>query len=356
VSVSLARAVAMGTVVDSSVSVDEARRAHRLWSGEVIDRRVRVSSSLVARLEALHGALLAGPSVAGVRSCCSHDAYFPGPLNDLDDRPRVIYYCGDQLLLSTIGGDPTAAIVGSRRATPTGREVAYRMARELTAAGIIVVSGMAFGIDAAAHRGALAAGGLTVAVLAGSPGVAHPAAHAALHREIAGAGIVLSEFPPKSRVARWGFPARNRLIAALSRVTVIVEGKERSGALYTTDFATQLGRTVAAVPGSVTSPLSVAPNALLFDGAQLVRGGRDVVELLFGPQHGPLFEPTMATAALEPCLAQVFEAVQAGAVDASAVAGAVEGLSPSKARTALGRLELQGLVRRGEDGEYVAAG
>lgn len=351
---SLLRALAMGALVAREIGQDEAKRVACVGRGDLRHSGPGVDDDLADRVARMRDRVFERSSAASVWPLCVHDEAFPRALGDLTDGPRVVFGCGTAESLAQLDSEPAVALVGARRASPGGREIAYRLGRELAAAGVTVVSGMAFGVDAAAHRGALSAAGLTVAVLAGSPGTAYPAAHAALHRQIAESGIVLSEYPPGARVARWGFPARNRLIAALARVTVAVEGREGSGALHTTEFASQLGRVVAAVPGTVTSPLSALPNGLLYDGAQLVRDGRDLLELLFGPQlpQSALFQAPGPD--LDPELSAVLEAVREGAFTPADVAAALAAVTPVEARRMLGRLELLGAVRREGSGGYVA--
>ena len=174
------------------------------------------------------------------------------------------------------------AIVGTRNPSPYGREVAHSLGRGLGAAGVPVVSGLALGIDATAHRGCLAGGGLPVAVLACGPDVAYPRRHRALHRDVCARGAVLSELPPGVQPFRWSFPARNRIMAGLARMTVVVEAADPSGSLITSDFARDLGRSVAAVPGHVTARMARGTNGLLRDGAVPVTGPADVLDELFG--------------------------------------------------------------------------
>jgi DNA processing protein len=221
-------------------------------------------------------------AAARVVAVCRCDARYPGALRELPDAPAVLHVHRDaERFLRCVAGD-AVAIVGARRASPYGLEQARGLGRGLAAAGVTVVSGMALGIDAAAHAGALAGGGLTLAVLAGGPERAYPASKRRLHEQIAATGAVVSELPPGAQARRWGFPARNRIIAALARVTVVVEASERSGSLITAGLAADLGRDIAAVPGLVTSPLSEGAHGLIADGARLVRGAHDVLELLFG--------------------------------------------------------------------------
>jgi DNA processing protein len=224
--------------------------------------------------------------------------------------------------------------------------VAYSLGRGLGAAGVPVVSGLALGIDATAHRGCLDASGQTVAVLACGPDIVYPRRHRRLYERIRSRGLILSELPPGTRPFRWSFPARNRIMAALARMTVVVEAAEPSGSLITADFARDLGRAVAAVPGRVTSSISRGTNGLLRDGAVPVTRTEDVLDELFGV--GMRSPPTFPDARPEPADRReraVLEAAERlGSVDAIA---AEVGLTASEVRASLGRLEAEGwLVRR----------
>ena len=172
---------------------------------------------------------------------------------------------------------PAVAIVGARACSGYGASVARRLARELAAAGLVVVSGLARGIDAEAHRGALEAEGTTVAVLGCGIDRDYPAAHAELARRVATAGLIVAEYAPGVEPAPWRFPARNRIVAGLCAATVVVEARERSGALITADLALEEGREVFAVPGEITSPLSAGTNALLKLGAAPLTCAADVL-------------------------------------------------------------------------------
>ena len=174
---------------------------------------------------------------------------------------------------------PAIALVGARACSSYGRSVTRSLARDLAAAGLVVVSGMARGIDGEAHRGALDAGGVTVAVLGCGVDRDYPAAHSELARRICETGLVVSEYEPGVEPAPWRFPARNRIIAGLCRATVVIEARERSGALITADFALEEGREVLAVPGEITSSLSAGTNALLRLGATPVTCAADVLEV-----------------------------------------------------------------------------
>jgi DNA processing protein len=273
------------------------------------------------------------------------EAAFPGLLAAIHDPPACLHLRGsaDAGLLQ----GPTVAIVGARACSAYGRSVARSLARDLAAAGLVVVSGMARGIDGEAHRGALEAGGRTVAVLGCGIDRDYPAAHAELARRICEQGLVVSEYEAGVEPAPWRFPARNRIIAGLCRATVVVEARERSGALITADFALEEGRDVLAVPGEITSSLSAGTNALLKLGAGPVTCAADVLELydLVAPSpRAPSLGPTAET-----LLARLRESALTGdeLVRAS-------GLEPGESAAALTALELAGQVTV-EDGVYRAA-
>lgn len=287
---------------------------------------------------------------AGVWAVCPHDPDWPAPLDDLEaTAPRALLGRGDRALLGALGDGPCAAIVGARKASAYGREVATALAAELGGAGLPVISGLAYGVDAAAHRGALQGRGLTAAVLGSGPDVAYPVGERELARRVVSTGLVLSEMPPGFTPFRWSFPARNRIIAALASMTIVVEARERSGALITAGMAADLGRAVAAVPGPVTSALSGGTNALIADGAHVVRGAQDVLDALCGVGARSLPEPPP----LEPPLAAVLEAVGSGAQTPDEVALRAE-LSGPEAASALARLELLGRVTADALGHYGA--
>ena len=200
-------------------------------------------------------------------------------LDDLlrEDRPREpLYVRGDQLEAAL--AQPTVAIVGARACSSYGAQIAHQLATEFATAGVTVVSGLARGVDGAAHRGALDAGGLTIAVLGCGIDRDYPRVHADLARSIADSGAVISEYAPGTEPAPWRFPARNRIVAALADVVVIVEARERSGALITVDLAMEIGRPIYAIPGEATSLLSVGTNQLIRHGhATLITSAADVL-------------------------------------------------------------------------------
>jgi DNA processing protein len=308
----------------------------------------KVAGHLLSRIEALgEDELESELAAAGCWACCRHTDLYPPGLRDAADAPWALIARGDPSLLD--GLDPFAAVtvVGSRRATSYGREVARDLGRELAAAGLVVVSGLAFGIDACAHRGAVD-GGRTIAVLGCGPDVAYPAAHRSLWRRISETDLVLSELPPGAAPWRWTFPARNRIMAALGGMTVVVEAAARSGSLITADLAADLGRDLGAVPGPVNSRASAGPNNLLAGGACVVRDAQDVLDALLGPgarrldRTGPALEPTLAAA---------LAAVESGASTCDAVATSLD-LSGPEAAATLARLELLGYLTCSTMGVY----
>ncbi|MBD0317154.1 MAG: DNA-protecting protein DprA [Thermoleophilia bacterium] len=200
-------------------------------------------------------------------------AGYPPLLAQLHDPPRRLYLRGRR---THILRETAVALVGARSCSPYGAQIARALARELAAAGLVVVSGLARGIDAEAHRGALDADGATIAVLGCGIDVDYPRRHAELVRRIVDRGLVVSEYPPGTEPAPWRFPARNRIIAGLCAATVVVEARARSGALITADLALELGRDVFAVPGEITASLSVGTNGLIRQGAAPLLSAEDV--------------------------------------------------------------------------------
>jgi DNA processing protein len=215
----------------------------------------------------------------GDRFLTDRDPGFPPELCVIPDPPASLFVRGDPF---RDPGLPRIGIVGSRAASPAGREIARSLARDLALSGAIVVSGLARGIDGEAHRGALAAGGTTVAVLGTGVDLPYPPEHADLHREISRHGGLVSEFPSGTPPLPLHFPRRNRILAGLSDVIVIVEGRERSGARSTVDHALDQGKEVLAVPRDILHPGAVLPNRLLSEGARPVTSFRDVLDAATG--------------------------------------------------------------------------
>jgi DNA processing protein len=286
-------------------------------------------------------------TTAGAWASCLHDEAYPGALRDSAEAPALLTGCGDPGLLGTLTGEPVVTIVGSRRASAYGKEVAREIGLLLARADVCVVSGMASGIDSESHRGALEGSGITAAVLGNGPETPYPKQKRRLHRELVENGLVLSEALPGAEPWRWRFPARNRIMAALGRMTVVIEAAARSGSLITAEMAADLGRHIGAVPGPVNSWLSAGTNKLLADGAIVVRGAEDILDAVLGPGR---VVPS-AGAKLDPELRSVLRAVERGArtPDAIARAGAAP---PAAAAGALARLELLGYARSDAAGRY----
>jgi DNA processing protein len=286
---------------------------------------------------------------ARLRTCCRCSAGYPELLRDLPDPPAVLHVLGDPAALRA---PDAVAIVGARRASGYGAEVARALGRGLGVAGVPVVSGLAYGIDASAHAGALAGTAGPVAVVAGGADRPYPASSRRLHEQVGARGAVVSELPPGTGVRRWAFPARNRIIAGLARVVVVVEAAERSGSLITADLATDAGRTVGAVPGRVTTPVAAGTNGLLAAGAAVVRGVEDVLDLLAdcGFRHAA---PPARELPAEPELRALLAAIDDGRATLAALAR--EQPDADAVVQALAELEARGLVRRGFGGRYVRA-
>ncbi len=263
---------------------------------------------------------------------------YPPLLDEIPDPPASLWVRGDAD--ARLLADTAVAIVGARACSGYGRSVARMLASGAAGAGAVVISGLARGVDGEAHRGALAAGGRTVAVLGCGVDRDYPAAHAELARVIVtSGGLVVSEYEPGVEPAPWRFPARNRIIAGLARATVVVEARERSGALITADFALEDGREVLVVPGEITSGLSAGSNALLRQGATPATCVEDVLEAL-GLEQAPA-----ATARLpdDPAAVAVLDVLAAGTGTADELARAT-GLAAGELAGVLALLELAGAV------------
>jgi DNA processing protein len=282
------------------------------------------------------------------------DPAYPPLLRELPGGPLALFVRGDAGVLAL----PQVAVVGSRNPTETGRRTAQGLAAALTSAGFLVTSGLATGIDGAAHEGALAGGGRTIAVLGTGPDQVYPARHRALADRIAAIGALVSEFPPGTRPLPAHFPRRNRIVSGLSLGIVVVEASLRSGSLITARLAADQGREVFAVPGSIHNPLARGCHALIRQGATLVECAGDVVAQL-GPLLGHL--------AREPASRGREPAVVAGApvgllshlgFDGVSVDELVErsGLPAAEVQSALVLLELGGWVSCDPGGRYSRLG
>ena len=288
------------------------------------------------------------------------DSAYPPALSAIIDPPPVLWLRGQVAALEA----PAVAIVGSRAATPYGLAVGERLAADLAARGVVIVSGLARGVDSAAHRGALAAAGCTVAVLGSGADVVYPREHGALAREIEHHGAILSELVPGTPPQKHFFPQRNRVISGLSRAVVVIEAGDKSGSLITARCALEQGRDVLAVPGNVLTGRNRGAHGLLRDGAKIVESADDILEELgtgVGPGQGVgslfpqersgkrLLTPFAPTPVEDPILA-CFTAGESSDLDAIAER---TGLSTARLLPRLFELELQGRVRRAGGGRFV---
>ena len=275
------------------------------------------------------------------------DPGFPSLLADIPDPPALLYVWGDVSLLSR----PAAAIVGSRDHSPYGADVARRLAAGAAGAGVVVVSGMARGIDAEAHTAALDAGGASVGILGNGFGVIYPAANRSLYQRMTTAGCLVTELPPGERPHAGAFPRRNRLISGLAVVTVVVEAAPGSGALITADCALDQGRAVLAVPGPITSPTSLGCNKLIQQGAKPALGVGDILEELGMPGvvsagDGPVgaaAPPRVEPRDLTELQRSLWEALAAAPRHVDALV-ARAGVETALVLTALTELEMRGVV------------
>jgi DNA processing protein len=285
-------------------------------------------------------------AATGVEMLCRCDPAYPGRLWDLEAAPAVLHVCGGtERFLELVEGD-SVAIVGARRASPYAMENARALARGV-AGHLTVISGMASGVDTAAHEGALLARGGTIAVLGSSPERPYPPSGRRVHREIVAAGAVVSELGPGVPARRWMFPARNRIIAALADMTVVVAARKGSGAMLTIGEAEALGRRLGGVPGQVTAPLSWGPHQVVRLGGQLVRGADDVLTAL---DHERVAPGSPRQRLDDPQLASLLDALADGHEAREAFIEA--GLDAEGGLAALAALEMGGCVRRQAGGRY----
>ncbi len=331
----------------------------RLWSASAaaLERLLRVDTPLLAQALALRRGFDADAERAalmtrGIGHVGIGEPGYPVRLAELPDPPFGLFMIG---LTDAPGVDqPVVAVVGSRRPTTMGMRFAHDLAKGLAARGALVVSGLALGIDAEAHAGALAAGGPTLAVLGAGVDVSSPRTNDRLRAEILAEGGILSEYWPGTEPAPWRFPARNRIVAGIADAVVVVEAGERSGALITADFALEQGRPVLAVPGAPLAAASVGCNALLRAGAAMCESVEDVIaecaHLAWGG-IGPSRGSCPAPAGLD---GQIWELLGREPLRLDEI-GARVGADAAAVTAALGRLELDGYVVRGQAQRFWAA-
>jgi DNA processing protein len=306
------------------------------WPG----RDPRDARREIERAREFARAAMASGDRAGLTLVAASDDVFPPLLREIPDPPIVLWVRGDVAALSR----PAVAIVGSRAATPAGLEVARTLGRDLAAAGLTIVSGLARGVDGAGHRGALEGHGQTVAVLGCGADIVYPAEHSELVEAIlATGGAIVSEFPPEMPPLPHHFPLRNRIISGLVRAVVVVEASPRSGSLITARAALDQGRDVLAVPGNVASGRYAGSHALIKDGARLVETVGDVLEELKW-HHPVLTTPASASNSFE--MNELEREMAAGEPYSLEDLTARTGRPASEILAELTRLELDGRVSR----------
>jgi DNA processing protein len=296
-------------------------------------------SVIDAAVAAADAALSAG-AAAGFEAIAAGDARYPALLACTADPPPVLWVGGDVTSLTC----PAVAVVGSRAATSYAMDVGYRLAGELAGRGVVVASGLARGVDSAAHRGCLDAGGRTVAVLGSGLNRIYPAEHISLAATISEHGALVSELAPGAPALPEHFPLRNRIISGISLAVVVVEASEKSGSLITARWALEQGRDVMAVPGSILSGRNRGSHALLKDGAKVVETADDILDELGWPPGTPRGTPSQTMAAKmlnsDPLLSQM----EAGELYGLDQLVGLSGLNASRLLTRLMELELSGKV------------
>lgn len=268
-------------------------------------------------------------------------AHYPPSLHDIADKPVLLYVRGSLPLLQ----EAMLAVIGARNASEYGRRTARYFAAAVAREGLAIVSGAAYGIDAAAHQGALQAGGRTVAVLGCGVDVAYPAQHRSLLEEIAAGGAIVSEFPLATRPEAFRFPVRNRIISGLARAVLVVEAGEKSGSLITARLALDQGREVMAIPGRIDSPRSSGAHWLIQQGAALVQRPADVLEALAWQGSIPAEAADTAEPDVAPAARRVLQLLDSYPTDIDSLARQ-SGLELTALQALLLALELQGLVRQ----------
>ena len=302
-------------------------------------------SDRVGDVRSLAADAIGRANTASIAAIPWSDAAYPAALTTIVDPPPVLWSRGRPDVLSA----PSVAIVGSRAASPYGLAVAEQLAADLAASGVVIVSGLARGVDSAAHRGALSGGGRTVAVLGSGADVIYPPEHAALAAAIDRSGAVVSELVPGTGPQPWFFPLRNRIISGLSRAVVVIEASEKSGSLITARCALDQGRDVLAVPGNVLTGRSRGAHALLKDGAKIVESADDILEELGMAPAGRSLDAAVPVRGRDP----IIDALVPGETSDLDEISERSGLNSSRLLPRLFELEMQGLVRRVGGGRFM---
>jgi DNA processing protein len=345
---------------DLGRSARAAGGGRALWKAEraAFASALRLDGAALGRaLEAREGfdaaRALADLRAAGIGHVALGDQAYPLRLAELFDPPPGLFLRGaEEGALARLAEGPVVAVVGSRHATAGGLGHARALARQLAERDAVVVSGLARGVDAAAHEGALAADGTTVAVLGTGVDVVYPRRHRPLAERIRRRGLLVSEYWPGTPAAPWRFPARNRIIAGLAQAVVVVEAGQRSGALITADMALETGRAVLAMPGPAGAPGHAGCHALLRAGAALCESADDVVAEL--PQAGWGSGPSEAPPTPRGLEGRLYEELSREPLRADQLAAALAA-APAEVAAALARLEIDGHVLRGEGSRFWAA-
>lgn len=309
-----------------------------------------LSALQAARTEKYFYALFAKLETCGVRAVTRLSDDYPRRLTATVDPPATLYAIGT----ANLNPDRSFAIVGSRRCTRDGARAAREFSEKLTREGVTVVSGLAFGVDSAAHEGAVKAGGPTVAVLGCGPDVIYPPENEKLYRAILDTGgIILSEYPPGMPPLATNFPARNRVISGMSDALLMVEGAKKSGAMITVNFALEQGREVFAVPGSIYSPMSFTPNRLIVDGAPPATCAWDILEFMKWGERPEEGRDKMPKAELSEEEAAVVAPLSSQSLTLTELSETT-GFTSQRLFSLLTMLELRGIISKQPGGEYRA--
>lgn len=342
----------LSALLDYSCGADGRLIELLALDGEQLVRAIggRRREELQVRLARFDGKEL--PRSAGIEELCRHDRRYPEGLQGTH-APPMLHVLGGIERLGRLTAQPIVAILGTRRATDYGYQTAAGLARELAASGVTVASELADGIALGAQTGALEHGSGTITALPGGLDVAAPARRRSLLRRLTRSGCAIGELPCGTPPRRWGVPALQRTLVAIAGLTVVVEAEDTPRELAAARIAEALGRPLAAIPGRVTSPASCGTHALLLEGAHLIRGAGDVLDLLYGAERpAPEAQPSVsAQGELEPRLRATLEKVRAGMDTPGRLIA--EHDDAGEVLLALSELELMGLLARGEGGRYL---